>query len=115
MASQEQAADGLIPVWSVGDRLRKAREMARIGVTEMAERLGRERNTISRWERSPVAQTMVIRLYSIETGVSAEWIEHGGVQPSGGLVELQDRRSRNRSEEGVHVSRCTPPLTLVAA
>lgn len=89
--------------------------MARIGVTEMADRLGKERNTITRWERSPVAQTMVIRLYAIETGVSSTWLEHGHTDPSGGLVELQDRRSRNRAEQVVPLSRCIAPLSLVAA
>lgn len=85
-------------MWTVGDRLRKARESARISVQEMADRLGRERNSITRYERLPVAQTMVVRMYALETGVSADWIEHGDLPaPSGGVPLLQDRRSRNRN------------------
>lgn len=68
------AGTGFTPTWTVGDRLRKAREGAGIKVADMADRLGRERNTITRWERATHAQMMVIRLYALETGVSASWL-----------------------------------------
>jgi transcriptional regulator with XRE-family HTH domain len=64
-------------MWTVGDRLRKAREDSHIGVEEMANRLGRQRNSIRRWERSAIVQRMVITVYALNTGVRASWIESG--------------------------------------
>lgn len=74
---------GTVPEWTVGDRLRKAREFAGIGVEQMAERLGRQRNSITRWERSSAVQLMVVKLYALETGVPVEWLV-GDDAPKGG-------------------------------
>lgn len=66
--------------------------MAGISVQEMADLLGRQRNAITRYERAERiedVQKMVIRLYALETGVPARWIEEddGGISPGSGTDE----------------------------
>lgn len=73
----------LVPVWTMGDRLRKAREIANIGVAEMAERLDRQRKAVSRYERSRIVDQLVLRAYAQETGVSYTWLATG-MEPHGG-------------------------------
>lgn len=66
------------PEWTEGDRLRKAREVAGVGVQEMADQLEVTRNTIRRWERGVggVPRRSVLA-YAQVTGVPVEWLETG--------------------------------------
>lgn len=66
-----------IPQWTVGDRLRKARETAGIGVEEIAARLGRNRNSVTRYERSRTVDINLVRSYSALTGTPLEWLLTG--------------------------------------
>lgn len=74
----------MIPEWTEGDRLRKARTVAGIGVREMANRLEVSLKTIHRWERAPegVPRRSVIA-YAHETGVPVEWLEEGAETVTG--------------------------------
>lgn len=96
------SARTVVPTWSAGDRLSKARKEAGIGVGAMAERLGVDASTISRWERAKRVQRMVVRLYSLETRVPEWWLEGADsiTDPSGGVPKLSDQRSRNRNAKG---------------
>ena len=73
----------LTPVWTTGDRLRKARESAGIASAEMSSRLGVSRNTISNYEHDRTEPTLsTIRIWSQETGVSVGWLLGIEVGPS---------------------------------
>lgn len=64
-----------VPEWTIGDRLRKARESAGIGVAEMALRIGVGRNTITNYEhghRSP--SISALRQWAEITGTPASWL-----------------------------------------
>jgi transcriptional regulator with XRE-family HTH domain len=66
-----------IPQWTVGDRLRKAREDADLGVEEIAVLMGRNRNTVTRYERARTADLLVVRAYSMLTNTPMEWLLTG--------------------------------------
>lgn len=68
-------SDTIIPVWTLGDRLAKAREGAGISVNAMAERLHVARTTISNWEHDRVQPShSVIIAYSATTLVPVSWL-----------------------------------------
>lgn len=69
-----------VPVWTLGDRLRKAREFAGLEQGELAERIGISRGTVSnyelgRWQRPP--KRYILRDWAEECGVPFEWIVDG--------------------------------------
>lgn len=65
----------LTPTWTLGDRLRKARDFADISSTDMAERLGVSRNTITNYENDHTRPSLLaVRAYANETGVDVEWL-----------------------------------------
>lgn len=69
-----------IPEWTLGDRLRKAREDAGMDQAALAEALGVSRATISNHEvgiGKRGTSRMMIRAWALATGVPAEWIELG--------------------------------------
>ena len=69
-----------IPTWTQGDRLRKAREEARVSVEAMADALGVTRTTITRYERRPGKRgvpSAVVRVWADITSVDLEWLETG--------------------------------------
>lgn len=71
-----------IPVWTLGDRLRKAREDAGLSQAELAAAISVSRNTVGNaelGERVPLAITL--RAWSEVTGVPLEWLRTGEVAP----------------------------------
>lgn len=67
-----------VPEWTVGDRLRKARELTGLTQAQFAEQLGVTRNTIGAAESGGVAvRRITINAYAMATGISAEWLENG--------------------------------------
>lgn len=69
-----------IPQWTLGDRLRKAREHAGMDQEELALRIGVSRGTVSNYEigrgtRPP--KVVVLRAWARECGVPYEWIVDG--------------------------------------
>jgi DNA-binding XRE family transcriptional regulator len=83
-----------VPAWTVGDRLRKAREESGLSQQELADAIGVSRNTISNHEvgvgkRDP--QTLLVRAWAAATDVSVEWIRTGHEPP---LVAPPSRSTR---------------------
>lgn len=82
-----------IPAFTVGDRLRKARE-ANTGLdqTQFAEEIGVSRGTVSNYERAETTKGMkpaYLKLWAMRCEVSVEWLETGtgtssGPTPGGG-------------------------------
>ena len=69
---------GRIPEWSLGDRVRKAREWAELDQVQLAEATGISRTTISNYERDATAASRA-------TGVDIRWLRG---EPFGGGEEL---------------------------
>lgn len=94
-------AAGQVPVWGLGDRLRKAREFAHMSQSDLAEVAGVSRRTISKLEsdESEPRHAYVIA-WSFATGVQLHWIRTGHAEtpaqgdPDGGCA-LCARRDSN--------------------
>ena len=71
-------ADRRIPQWTLGDRLRKARESASLEQGQLGSLIGVNRGTISRVERglNKPRQAVVIA-WAAETGVDKAWLQTG--------------------------------------
>lgn len=69
-----------VPKWSLGDRLRKARQVAGIrSHKEMAQRLGVSEDTIKRWEGDKYSPSRGYVLgWALECGVDPQWLENEG-------------------------------------
>lgn len=66
-----------LPTWTLGDRLRKAREFAGLDQGELAERIGISRGTVGNYElghgvRRP--KPVVINAWAAVTGVPLSWL-----------------------------------------
>lgn len=77
-----------VPNWTLGDRLRKAREHAGLEQGELASRVGISRNTVSNYElgrgqRPP--KVVILRAWATECGVPYEWIVDGFRRPTPGV------------------------------
>lgn len=104
-----------IPDWTLGDRLRKAREHAGMEQGELASRIGVSRNTISNYElgrgqRPP--KVIVLRAWAHECGVPYEWLTDGflgsinrvSTASNRGLIGLT-RPGRSRIAPGLALAR----------
>lgn len=70
-----------IPAFTVGDRLRKARE-AKTGLdqSQFAEEIGVSRGTVSNYERAETTKGMkpaYLKLWAMRCDVTVKWIETG--------------------------------------
>jgi transcriptional regulator with XRE-family HTH domain len=64
------------PEFTIGDRLRKAREMAGFDKLQFAEELGIHRDTIARYEAGTAGyKKMVLMAWASATGVELDWIK----------------------------------------
>lgn len=90
---------GRIPEWTLGDRLRKAREAAGLEMQELAQLIGVARNTVSNAERGKVTpRQIVLNQWSLATGVPVQWLQHGETPsggPGGGNFKMRARRDSN--------------------
>lgn len=70
-----------VPSWTIGDRLRKAREITGLDQGDFAERIGLSRNTVGSYEsgrgKKP-PRGIVLNAWALATGVDRHWLEHGG-------------------------------------
>lgn len=88
-----------MPEWTVGDRLRKARELLNLDQGQFAELIGVSRGTVSNYERGTIDRyrPIVMRAWALATDVSAEWLESGMAHPTppdpGGGAAMPRRRS----------------------
>lgn len=74
---------GIIPEWTQGDRLRKAREAAGLDQNELAERIDISRRTVGNYESDRVeARMIVLKQWALATGVDLAWLI-GTTRPGG--------------------------------
>lgn len=81
------------PVWTLADRIAKARNHAGLSQAELAEKLPAARNTLSRWERGDMQPSQrSLEAISRATGVSLDWLLQGDpTSPSEAPSALPDR------------------------
>ena len=84
---------GLIPAWTRGDRLRKARTTTGLTTRDFAERIGVSQKTITDAEndKRPTVRKILLNAWSLATGVPVEWLENGATPteplgPDGGVT-----------------------------
>lgn len=93
-----------IPQWTLGDRLRKARQTTGLTTREFAQKIGVSQATITNAENDHHAvRRITLNAWSLATGVPLEWLEHG-ITPGGG-----------GDHDGPVVTQGYPILTLAAA
>lgn len=85
-----QPATARYPTWTLGDKLRKAREMVGLTQTEMALAIGISRQSVSNYEVGDYEpRRIVLNAWSTQTGVPIDWfMQDDGpdglpVQPAG--------------------------------
>ena len=67
--------DGAVPQWTLGDRLRKAREHAGLKQAELAQMIGIARSSVVSYESDrTVPSRPVVLSWSMATGVPTEWV-----------------------------------------
>ena len=73
-----------VPTFTVGDRLKKARELAGYEQGDFAELIGVSKSTVSNHERDITRpKVIVLRAWAMATGVPMEWLETGKEPPAG--------------------------------
>jgi transcriptional regulator with XRE-family HTH domain len=83
-------------IWTVGDRLRKARELAGLNHADMAEALGVSGASISRFERdSQLPRRGYLVAWSERTGMPLEWLQYGDTPPLPEVVAGSEKSSRS--------------------
>lgn len=79
---------GSVPEWTLGDRLTKARKIAGLDQSQMAERHGVTHSTVSAWENDvsqPRHLIEAITRYAEISGLSFVWLLTGeGLEGDGG-------------------------------
>jgi transcriptional regulator with XRE-family HTH domain len=69
-----------IPVWTLGDRLRKARQDAGLEQRDLAEAMGLSPSTIGTYEKGVTPpKLLVLKAWALATGVPVEWLQEGRV------------------------------------
>jgi transcriptional regulator with XRE-family HTH domain len=93
--------DTRIPEWTMGEKFRKARREAGIGIDEMAKQLGVSKQAVSHWEMDrtkPKELLAVVRRWAQITGVDEAWL-FGLVtsrEPQRTQIEPPKRRGRRK-------------------
>lgn len=91
MSMHIRSDDGDIPRWTLPDRLRKARESARLEQADLAQLLGKKRSTVSNWERGANRpDELALRAIAFHTHVPYGWLV-GGDGPSDGTEAIPSR------------------------
>ena len=73
---------GMIPQWTLSDRLRKAREVTHMDQVAFAEHIGISRQSVSAAESGrSTPRELTIRAWAMATGVSLDWLRDGETPP----------------------------------
>jgi len=76
----DQALVGTVPTWTLGDRLRKAREEAGLQQKDVADALGISRNSVGNYEAGHTKpRRLVLQAWAFQCGVSYGWLKDGHV------------------------------------
>ena len=100
----EQPATGVIPEFTIGDRLRKARELTGLDRAEFAGELGISRNTVNNYEAGHTRpRLLALRAWAMRTGVPLTWLQTGAAprrgRPDEGLNSDAKRARRDSNPQ----------------
>jgi len=77
------SVEGVVPAWTAGDRLRKARELTGLDRKAFAAELDLARNTVTKYEKGEEPpRPLILRAWAVRCGVSARWLATGQGDPS---------------------------------
>lgn len=112
----------LVPQWTQGDRLRKARTLTGMTVREFAEHIGVSHGTITNAETDARAvRPITLKAWALATGVSQDWLEHGIAgssptpPPNGGNKAESDAMAALAAAKRAGTKRRTPNSRYVDA
>lgn len=78
MTTNTEAPRFVIPTFTTGDRLRKARQLTGLEQAEFADELGISRGTVRNYELDHVVpRKIVLRAWAMRTGVPVQWLVNG--------------------------------------
>lgn len=87
----QDMVSGVVPEWTRGDRLRKARTLTGLTTRDFADRIGVAQKTVTDAEndKRENVRKILLNAWSLATGVPVAWLEHGivtveGQGPDGG-------------------------------
>lgn len=109
--------EGVVPEFTIGDRLRKAREHLGMEQGPFADLIGVSRGSVSNYERGMIDRyrPIVMRAWARETGVSLGWLETGQgspTPPAPGLpapADALDRLTRRKINRARHAEDSATP------
>jgi transcriptional regulator with XRE-family HTH domain len=88
----------VIPEWTQGDRLRKARLLTGLNTRDFAQHIGVSPKTVNNAEAdSHPVRKIVLNAWAMATGVPAEWlrdgdlVRHQGLEPRTRCLEAAER------------------------
>jgi transcriptional regulator with XRE-family HTH domain len=102
MTTQVVAGDA--PVWTLRDRLRKAREHAGLEQVELAERAGISRGSVSNYENGVTSpRRPQLLAWAMACGVPLEWLTDGDTPAVDVRTPRRSRRrfGRRRTDRGL--------------
>lgn len=93
-----QTTPGRIPTWTLGERIRKAREDAGLSQQQFADRLGVDRKSVTNWEGNRHApRYRDVMLVSLVADVDLGWLAGDDYQPAAEPASIaQGRQASNR-------------------
>lgn len=94
-------------IWTIGERIRKAREDRGWTQADLAGELQVDRSTIAGWENNSHRPTFIaFRAIADVTGKEHWWLQGHDSPPPEGITRLQDRRSRKLREQVIRANGC---------
>src|SRR5260221_8971659 len=106
---------GFIPQWTLGDRLRKARESAGLKQAELAGKIGISRASIVNYEAGRyVPSRPVLLSWALCCGVDWAWLTGGG-PPGPGLSRVGKAGGKNNRARGANFTTKFSPRPGVPA
>src|SRR5690606_27177162 len=79
MTVESEGAAGIIPVFTLGDRLRKARQVTGLEQEDFAAEIGVSRGTVRNYETGATTRVkpIVLKAWALRSGVPLHWIQTG--------------------------------------
>ncbi len=113
--------EGAVPVFETRHRMALALEHADVSVSEMADYLAVNRNTVGNWLAGRAhPRDAYLRVWAMRCGLPYRWIRYGEAPPYTGPERRSERSTRyngpeRRSHQEIPGSWCTPQSLKPAA